>query len=85
MDVAETPSLRHLLVRMAVTLLALVLLYVLGAGPAVYMAVKFPRSEPLLSQIYRPLDEAMLNTPLWSAFHAYENWWTEFAGLIRMK
>ena len=85
MDAENQTSLRRLLVRMAATLLALAVLYVLGAGPAVYMAVKFPRSEPLLSQIYRPLDEAMLNTPLWSAFHAYENWWTEFAGLIRMK
>ena len=78
MDAAETPSLRRLLVRMAATLLALVVLYVLGSGPASYANMHYPQSRRLYAELYRPLNMAAADTPMEIPLFAYEEWWMTF-------
>ena len=75
MDAENPTSLRRLLVRMAATLLALVVLYLLGAGPACYVAEKFPRSELFVELLYFPLWEGIAQTPLAGPFYSYATWW----------
>ena len=80
MAAAETPSLRHLLVRVAATLLALVVLYALSAGPASYVAVKCPGTVPRLVMLYGPLRTVLAWTRLQKPFHAYVDLWSNAAG-----
>ena len=79
MDAENPTSLRRLLLRMAATLLALVGLYVLGAGPAIYIYVKFPRSMPFVLELYEPLFWEVSQTPLAGLFESYVIWWQNLA------
>ena len=79
MDAAETPSLRRLLVRMAATLLALLLLYPLSVGPAVYLAVRLRKEHNELFRFYAPLNWAIEGTPLEQICRAYGVWWGNLA------
>ena len=80
MDVAETPSLRHRLLQGAAGFVALVGLYVLGDGPAVYLSVKLPKSEHFLGKLYDPLGLVVEDTPLQQPLYEYELWWWKLAG-----
>ena len=80
MDAAHPTSLRHLLVRMAATLLALVVLFPLSYGPAVFVAYKFPSTHDHIVAFYDPLVQAIAGTPLNPPFDAYVIWWERRAG-----
>ena len=85
METERPHSLRHLLIRIFGSVLALLLLYVLSAGPAAYYIVKklsqgngSGASVPILIQIYQPLSKCVADTPLEPPFVAYCLWWTSF-------
>ena len=79
MDAAETPSLRHRLLQGAAVLIALVVLYALGVGPAAYLATKTARGRHFLVEVYNPLFVAIEHTPLDMPVRAYLNWWYRLA------
>ena len=79
MDAAETPSLRHRLLQGAGVLVALPLLYVLGAGPVSYLIVKDQRNVEFVGDLYAPLFRAANRTPLAAPFFSYVNWWRNLA------
>ena len=79
MDAEHPTSPRHLLGRFTATLLALLLLYPLSAGPAMYVAERFPGSQPLIALLYVPLLEAIERTPLAGPFYSYAMWWQNLA------
>ena len=79
MDAAETPSLRRLLVRGAATLLALAGLYLLGVGPAIYVAEKYPPSQTFVGELYEPLFWVASRTPLATPLNPYVEWWLTLA------
>ena len=78
MDAENQTSLRRLLVRMAATLVALAVLYVLGAGPASYAYMHYPQSRRLYAELYRPLNMAAADTPMEIPLFAYEEWCMTF-------
>ena len=81
MDSAKPPSLRSLLTRMVCTLLGLLLLYVLSIGPALYIAVKFPKSAWVFDKFYRPITWTIdANPPLQPLVVAYMEWWAKVVG-----
>ena len=80
MDAENPTSLRHLFVRVAATLLALVGLYVLSTGPAAYAAVKHPNIQVLGDIFYRPLGMAIRGSALEKPYRAYALWWARLAG-----
>ena len=83
MDSANPSSLRsRLLVRMTATLLALVLMYVLGVGPAWRIALKSDRLSPYIVKLYEPLFMGIEGTPLERPFYAYMGWWGMHGGKI---
>ncbi len=79
MDSEKPRSLGSIATRIVCTLLGLLLLYVLGVGPAWYIAVRFPRSDPLFSRIYFPLLNAIDGTPLDQPLRSYAVWWDALA------
>ncbi len=81
MDSEKPPSLGHLLVRVAATLVALLLLYVLGVGPATYAEIRWTGSAPLFDKLYDPFFRATHRTPLELPVDAYVEWWMRLAGL----
>ena len=80
MDTENPTSLRRLLLRVAATLLALLLLYPLSAGPAYYLAVKLHTHSKALHRFYVPLDWATKATPLEKPIFIYVGWWMMLAG-----
>ena len=78
---AENPTfLRQFLVRVAATLLALLLLYPLSIGPAVYLTIKLKPRSNWLDRIYTPLLSATQDTPLEIPLGIYTGWWIRLAG-----
>ena len=80
MDAEHPTSPRQLLVRVAATLLALVVLYGLSAGPAVYLAPKLRPDSKVLAHFYAPLDWVLKHTPLEESYYEYLLWWVRLAG-----
>ena len=80
MDAEHPTSPRHLLGRVAATLLALLLLYPLSMGPAIYVAVKLRTGFRFQNRFYAPLYWAIDHTPLTAPYHKYRVWWTRLAG-----
>ena len=80
MDAEHPTSPRHLLGRVAATLFALLLLYPLSEGPAVYLEVKLKIDSKVLDRLYAPLEWAIAGTPLERPMIEYENWWARLAG-----
>ena len=81
MDSEKPPSFRNLLTRIACTLLGVLLLYVLGIGPAVYVAAKFPSSFPLVNKVYGEFSRSVMASQLKEPMIAYLSWWVKFAGV----
>ena len=75
MDAEHSTSPRHLLGRVAATLLALLLLYPLSQGPAFYLQVKLKRDIKVLNRCYKPLDWVIEGTPLEKPYGEYVFWW----------
>jgi hypothetical protein len=62
---------------------AIVVLYVLGLGPAVYISIKAPVTAGPLRALYRPLVLAGASSKMFSSVQRdYIYWWAEKAGLI---
>ena len=80
MDAEHPTSPRHLLGRVAATLLALLLLYPLSAGPAVYLVLKSRRGFRVENRFYAPLEWAIQGTPLEQPCFEYREWWVRLAG-----
>lgn len=80
MDAENPTSLRQFLVRVAATLLALVVLYPLSSGPAIYVQAKLSTPSTASDTFYKPLFRALQNTPLENPFYVYLDWWMERAG-----
>ena len=72
------PSIRSLLLKGVAVLVALPLVYVLSCGPAIFVAVKFPRTRDSISAYVVQL-ETMHNTALVSTVGAYCSWWLHLA------
>ena len=79
MDAENPTSLRRLLLHVAATLLALVVMYVLSAGPAEYFAVKFKPDSKVLTYMYAPLDWVTTDPPLQQPYIEYILWWARLA------
>ena len=79
MDAEHPTSPRHLLGRVAATLLALLLLYPLSIGPAVYAAVKLKADPTMLYSFYAPMFWATEYTPLQQPRREYLRWWLRLA------
>ena len=79
MDAEHPTSPSHLLGRVAATLLALLLLYPLSVGPAVYLAVRLRKEHNELFRFYGPLNWAIEGTPLEQICRAYGVWWGNLA------
>ena len=80
MDPEKPHSLGSLATRMACTLIGLLLLYVLSAGPAFYVDYKYPRSRAFIERLYDPLERVLKPTPLVAPFAYYVFWWMRLAG-----
>ena len=80
MDAEHPTSPRHLLGRVAATLLALVVLYPLSAGPVVYLAEKLRADSKVTGLFYEPLHWAIIGTPLEQPYVEYVYWWLRLAG-----
>ena len=80
MDAEHPTSPRHLLGRVAATLLALLLLYVLSIGPVVYLHVKLKRDFTVLDPFYVPLVWVIEHSSLGEPFYEYVSWWVRLAG-----
>lgn len=60
----------------AIALVLLLVLYVLGAGPAVWSVNHYPATEPVLEVIYFPLGAAAaVCPPIGSAVNWYVDFW----------
>ena len=82
MDAEHPTSPRHLLGRVAATLLALLLLYPLSAGPAVYVAIKLGFDLRPVDRFYAPLAWAIDDTPLAPPMQTYIFWWVNRTGVV---
>ena len=80
MDSENPPSLRHRLLHGAAGLIALVGLYVLGAGPAFYMHYKGHLGARFIDPLYAPLLDTVRDTPLATPLQTYICWWAKRAG-----
>ena len=79
MDAEHPTSPRHLLGRVAATLLALLVLYVLSTGPAIYVAFKLRLDAKVVHRFYAPFVWAIKDTPLEKPFVRYNAWWLRLA------
>ena len=79
MDAEHPTSPRKLLLRVAATLLALLLLYVLSIGPAAYVVVKAHNYSKGALRFYAPLIWAIKGTPLEMPIVEYVGWWLRLA------
>ena len=79
MDAENPTSLRRLFLRVAATLLALVVLYALSVGPADYLVIKLRKPLRVLDGFYTPLDLATEEPRLNDLRHEYETWWVKLA------
>ena len=75
MDSEKPHSLRSLLTRIVGTLIGVLPLYVLSAGPATYAGEKYPRTKPVVTVFIRPVHWAVNDTALERSFYLYEAWW----------
>lgn len=84
----ERPSIRLLVVRMGAVLLALLVVYVLGAGPEVYFeschrnqggSIQPPSGYAIAHALYEPLYRVVGRTPLESPLASYRAWWVQRA------
>ena len=80
MDAEHPTSPRHLLGRVAATLLALLLLYPLSVGPAVYLDVKLKSDSRVFNRFYAPLLWATKDQPLDELRNDYVRWWVRLTG-----
>ena len=80
MDSEKPDALRSLLTRVACILGGLLLMYVPSFGPAAYIAVKYPRSLPLVKDVYAPLVWVVESVHLDRPFDHYLVWWQNLAG-----
>jgi hypothetical protein len=81
-------TVRGLFVRIGGALLGVLLLYVLASGPSFYFDVRREMSKAARSQtmpgfvtpaIYRPLLQAVYQTPLERPLSGYITWWIQLA------
>ena len=72
-------TLPNLLARTVYTFAGLMLLYVLGYGPAHYFIWRFPGSAPLIREVYNPLTRAIEATPVCPQVRDYADWWASLA------
>lgn len=79
MDQEKPHSLRRFVARMVCTLLALPLLYILSAGPAVYFVIRFEKDGSLWEEIYAPALWLIGVSHLEPPMEAYLNWWSQIA------
>ena len=82
MDSEKPYSLRSVLTRIVCTLLGVLLLYVVGYGPANYVYQRFPNSRNLITAIYDPLEAATDKTPLERPLNQYMGWWLDIADVF---
>ena len=75
MDAEKPGSLRAIITRILGTILALPLIYVLGYGPCVFVAMRFVRTRPMNEMLYRPLLMKVYGTPFEKPLLAYGLWW----------
>ena len=80
MDAEHPPTLLRHLGRSAATLLALLVMYPLSSGPAIYLQAKLSADGTASSALYKPLFWALQNSPLEIHFYAYYDWWVIRAG-----
>ena len=80
MDSAKPHSLSRFLTRIACTFVGLLLLYVLGIGPASYIGFRYKRSQPVLDKLYDPLFQGLRVTPLERPLISYMLWWEPRVG-----
>ena len=80
MDAEHPTSSSHLLGRVAATLLALLVLYALSVGPAIYLEVKLKIDFKVLDRFYAPLVWAIDHTQLDKPYYTYVSWWLRLAG-----
>ena len=81
MDAEHPTSPRHLLGRVAATLLALLVMYVLSVGPAVCVAIKLEFSFRAVDHFYAPLLWATEAPPLQQLRYDYVRWWQWHTGV----
>ena len=79
MDSEKPPSLRGLIARIVGTLIGLLLLYVLSAGPADYVAIRWHTDTTLMWYLYIPAQWLEDNTPLQGPLGTYGQWWSDLA------
>ena len=75
MDQEKPRTIGSIATRIVFTLVGLLILYVLGVGPAFYILNSSPRSIPLVVNAYYPLFSAVSNTPLEKPVYDYLDWW----------
>ena len=75
MDTEKPPSLRSHITRILYGLIAALLLYVLGIGPACWLAFRYERADPVFEKLYGPLVQAVRVTPLERPLISYMLWW----------
>ena len=81
MDAEHPTSPRHLLGRVAATLLALLVMYVLSVGPAVCVALKLGFKFRAVDRFYAPLLWATEDPPLRQLRDEYVRWWQWHTGV----
>ncbi len=74
---SEKPhSLGSLATRIVCTLIGVLLLYLLGYGPAYYIGVRYDgRCRDLILKLYDPLSEVKMPLPLERVLYEYVQWW----------
>jgi hypothetical protein len=71
----------HWAARIGYGLAGLLIVYVLGFGPAGYLYVRFkdsPKNQRILKTIYTPMF-ALKNTPFERPIQIYSDWWVDLA------
>lgn len=74
MEPDNPTSPRRFLVRIVLTLVALVMLYFLAGGPLLYLSIKRPEMMEVVTKVYKPMGW-FRGTPLFSAYESYMYWW----------
>ena len=72
-------SLSRLMARVVGTVVAVVLLYWLSFGPAMYLAAKVPATQPAVGVIYLPVEWTVEQERVPPFYLAYLAWWRSYA------
>ena len=80
MDSENPPASRRRIFKWPAILLALLLLYVLSAGPACYVFAKFPSIGSFFLPLYIPVSRVVEGTPAEQFWTAYLQWWLVLSG-----